>query len=190
MTIVKKISASLAAGALAIGMAGGTLSTAYAEEPGNATISNSQSSKQAFLNIHEANAHGFSAEIENGSAVIKEDGSVHLLDSDGEVAVLSSHIHLNDGTEREVSYSLSGNSIVAKYDSPIAEDAVKLQSPFRDNVECALSAVGAAGAFIGGVGAALTAPLTFGGGLVVGGAGIAAGAAGANAAYQCFGKQQ
>ena len=188
MTLVKKISTGFATGALIFGMAGGGLSPAYANELENTGISNSQTSEQAFLNVHEANANGFTAEIENGSALMQEDGSVHLLDSEGEVAVLASHIYLNDGTERNISYSLSGNSIVAEYDSPIAEDAVELQSPFRNNIECAISAAGAAGAFVGGVGAALTAPLTFGGGLVVGGAGIAAGAAGANAAYQCFGK--
>lgn len=191
MTVAKKILTYAVTVALAAGAAGATVSPAYAVGATNFGVSESSAEnvEKAILDIHEATANGFSAEIKNGTAVLEEDGSVKLYDLEGEVAALSSNIQLNDGTSRVVAYTVSGNKIMAQYDSPIEEDAVKLQSPFRDSVECAISAVGAAGAFIGGVGAALTAPFTLGGGLVVAGAGITAGAAGANAAYQCYGKK-
>lgn len=93
---------------------------------------------------------------------------------------------LDDGSSRTITYEVRGNAITASYDAPIEAD----QQPLNlqgDAVECGLAVAGAGAAYLGAAGAALTAPFTFGGGLVVAGAALGAGVTATNAAYQCYG---
>jgi hypothetical protein len=150
------------------------------------------SENQANLSIDLANENGFEATIENGSVQENEDGSLSILNAANvESGVLQSTITLDDGSTRSVEYEVQGSDIKAIYSDEVAEDqntAVSSGATMSSSgVDCAL-ALGTAGAgYLGAAGAALTAPFTLGGGLVVSGAALASATAGVNAAYQCCG---
>lgn len=149
------------------------------------------SENQANLSIDSAHENGFEATIENGSVQENEDGSLSILNAANvESGVLQSTITLDDGSTRSVEYEVQGSDITATYSDQVAEDqnaAISSGATMSSGVDCAL-ALGTAGAgYLGAAGAALTAPFTLGGGLVVSGAALASATAGVNAAYQCYG---
>lgn len=178
----------------------GAASAAQAATPTDIEIphrSSSVATEQATLNIDELSANGFVAHITNGSIEKLSDGSLTLFNAQRiEVATLQAVIRLNDTLDRKVNYSVNGTEIIATYSSPVSPDVAPKtsDSPTKaltvlaaDPVNCTLSTIEAGAAYLGAVGAALTAPFTFDGGLVVAGAALGAGAAAANGAYQCYG---
>lgn len=174
--------------------------SAQAASPSESTASSvTPTASDAVLNVSQAGADGFTATVSQGSVVTADDGSLQILNAAGEVSsVLATQITLDDGTVRSVDYSISGATITASYSQdivasaqagdPAAAGAVTARAAASNGVDCGLALAGAGAAYLGGVGAALTAPFTLGGGLVVSGAAIAAGTAGVNAAYQCYGQ--
>ena len=191
MKLVKPMTAVAAAGATLIASFMATYPAEAATfKSANSSIVSSVSVDSPRMELIEATSTGFIANIHNAYTVKKQDGSVEIANNAGSVAILQSKIHLSDGAERSIDYQLVDNKIIAKYDSAIAPADAPQEMSFRaaqgDPVVCGLSAVGAAGAFVGAVGAAITAPATLGGGLVVSGAALGSAAAAGNAAYQCF----
>lgn len=165
------------------------------------TAEDSPSPNEPVLELEQADAEGFAATFEDGNVQENDDGSLTLTNDDGDtIAKLDTQFQLNSGEVIEISYTADEHNINAEYDTVLtpeeanefvfdpSEPQVQNGSKLRANsVNCGLAVAGAAGSYIGGAGAALTAPFTAGGGLVVAGAAITAGTAGVNAAYQCYG---
>lgn len=160
-----------------------------------------QESYEPVLELDQADAQGFEATFQNGTVQENSDGSLTLTDESGDtVAALNTQFQLNSGEVVDISYTTHDNNIIADFETEISEDEAdefiidpeadqnESDSQLRANsVECGLAVAGAAGSYVGAAGAALTAPFTAGGGLVVAGAAITSGTAGVNAAYQCYG---
>ena len=150
------------------------------------------SENQANLNIDIANENGFEATVENGSVQENEDGSLSILNAGNiESGVLQSTITLDDGSTRSVEYEVQGSDIKATYSGEVGEEQNAAMpsgaTMSSSGVDCALALATAGGGYLGAAGAALTAPCTAGGGLVVSGAAVGAATAGVNGAYQCYG---
>jgi len=158
-------------------------------------------SYEPVLELDQADAQGFEATFQNGTVQENSDGSLTLTDESGDtVAALDAQFQLNSGEVVDISYTTNDNNIIADFETEISKDEAdefiidpeadqnETGSQLRANsVECGLAVAGAAGSYVGAAGAALTAPFTAGGGLVVAGAAITSGTAGVNAAYQCYG---
>lgn len=153
------------------------------------------------VELESLSAEGFAATVDAGNIEQEGDGSLTIENEHGEhIGALDTQITLGDGETRTIEYEVSGGSFEATYNSPNTdaqvenfvldpseasegENGAQVQSR---SVECGLSVAAAGGAFLGGVGAAMTAPLTAGGSLVVAGAAVTSGTANVNAAYQCY----
>jgi|SRR5699024_2888571 len=158
-------------------------------------------SSEPVLELDQTDGQGFDATFQNGTIQENGDGSLTLVDASGAtVAALDTQFQLNSGELVEISYTTDDNNITADFETEISEaeadqfiiDPEAAQnntgSQLRANsVECGLAVAGAAGSYVGAAGAALTAPVTAGGGLIVAGAAITSGTAGVNAAYRCYG---
>lgn len=165
------------------------------------TSESSSSPNEQVLELDQADAEGFEATFEDGNIQENQDGSLTLINDTGDtIARLDTQFRLASGKVIEVSYAVDDDNINAEYETGLtpeeadefvfdpSESQAQNGSQLRANgVTCGLAVAGAAGSYIGGAGAALTAPFTAGGGLVVAGAAITAGTAGVNAAYQCYG---
>lgn len=187
---MKKTLAAIAlAGLTTITATAGIPNMATAAEPAKATspADIGEESQSAVLEFDTAAAEGFTASVSQGTVTKNSDGSLTILNDQGEESAhLQNDVLLDDGTTRTISYEIDDATITASYDAPITagQQPLSLQG---DGVTCGISVVAAGGAYLGAAGAALTAPLTFGGGLVVAGAALTAGAGATNAAYQCYG---
>lgn len=193
-----RTSAIAAAALLSCGLVAGAALPASAQGSAVDAQSVTPGAQDAVLDVSAAGADGFTATVSQGSIAAENDGSLRILNEQGEVSsILATSITLDDGTTRSVDYSVAGTTITAEYSQDISAEAAAADRSgagtvtaraASDGVDCGLALAGAGGAYLAGVGAALTAPFTLGGGLVVSGAAIAAGTAGVNAAYQCYGQ--
>lgn len=157
------VGAAVACG-LGVGMAPAQATTASQSVATGET--QEAASEAAELTFDHVDENGFIANVANGSVTEQSDGSVVIVNEEGAVAgEFSTATLLEDGTVRNINYQVDGNEIVASYDSPVVEGVMPVSMQ-----NCTPEWIMMAGAGAAAIGAAATAPLTFGGSLVIGGA--------------------
>lgn len=160
------LSASLALGVGTVPAHGSTDTTSQQNAPAEANSSELDGDAQ--IDIDALSESGFEASLAEGEFAQQQDGSVTILDDNGdEVAVLDTELPLQSGDTASVEYTLEGNDEVeANFSTEVGQDDILLPAQ-PQNVDCASSALLLAGAGVATLGAAMTAPATAGGSLVV-----------------------
>ena len=147
----------------------------------NSATQNEAQTDNTTLRVHEISEGGYTLSIEKGVAEKKADGTVIVHDQDGKVAAtLQKSFLVSDGSVNHVDYDVNGDTVVAKYSSPLVKGK-KTPVVNQDLGDCLFTSLGATGAILamGGV------ILSGGTGLAVAGAVIGAGAASGGAGYTC-----
>lgn len=165
------LSASLAFGIGVVPAHGSTGDTP--QESASAETNPSELDEDAQIDIDVFNESGFEASLVEGDFEEQQDGSVTILDDNGdEVAVLDTDLPLQNGDTASVEYTLDGSQgLEASFSTEVDQDDLLLPAQ-PQNVDCVSSALLLAGAGVATLGAAMTAPATAGGSLVVAGAAL------------------
>lgn len=155
----------------------------------------SSGSEDAAVMLDQADETGFTAQMDNGHFEERSDGSVAIVDESNEdVAILDTELPLHNGEEATVEYSVTdGQTIDATFSQEVDPEELEWSAAHTSGAQaraagsCATSALQFAGATAAGFGAALTAPMTAGGSLLVGGAAITGAATSVDFARDCYG---
>lgn len=147
----------------------------------NATTQDVAQTDSTTLRAQDISEGGYVLSIEKGVAEKKADGTVIVHDQDGKVAAtLQKSFLVSDGSVNHVDYDVNGDTVVAKYSSPLVKGK-KTPVVNQDVGDCIFGSMGATGAALamGGI------ILSGGTGLAVAGAVVTAGAASGHAGYTC-----
>lgn len=147
----------------------------------NAATQDVTQTDNTILRVQDISEDGYVLSVEKGVAEKKADGTVIVHDQNRKVAAtLQESFLVSDGSINHVDYDVNGDTVVAKYSSPLVKGK-KTPVVNQDLGDCIFTSMGATGAALamGGV------ILSGGTGLVAAGAVVTAGAASGHAGYTC-----
>jgi hypothetical protein len=171
---MKKVRQALIGVSVAISLAFAAAPATAAENQSAAETQESAAvnSIESQIQLTETTLEGFTAVIENGVFSQSEDGEINVYDEDGnEAGTFNSAMLMSDGSLNLVEYELNGDTVEARYSSPLQEEG-PVPVVTQDWVTCGFATLAT-------IAAIATVPVT--GGWSVLGAGAAAG----YSSYEC-----
>jgi len=119
---MKKVRQALIGVSVAISLAFAAAPATAAENQSAAETQESAAvnSIESQIQLTETTLEGFTAVIENGVFSQSEDGEINVYDEDGnEAGTFNSAMLMSDGSLNLVEYELNGDTVEARYSSPL-----------------------------------------------------------------------
>lgn len=172
---MKKVRQALIGASVAISLAVAAAPATAAENQSDVEAQESAAinSLEPPIQLTETSLAGFTAVIENGAFSQSKDGEINVYDEDGnEAGTFNSAMLMSDGSLNLVEYELNGDTVEARYASPLQEGG-PVPVVTQDWVTCGFLTLAT-------IGAIATIPATGGLGPL-----LVAGAAAGASSYEC-----